>query len=256
MANTVTEYYNNYDEEHRLFKDNLHRIEWLTTMHFFDKLLKPESKIFDGCAGTGSYSFALAEKGHYVTASDIVPSNVALIRSKQQNTPILRDIFTGDICHVPQYPDECFDTVLCMGAFYHLDHKTRISAMQECLRLLKKDGLLAVSYISLMASLALNLHEHLENIDTIRDCYHKQTFGDSFTFMTPQDAESLAGLFSLKIVKHLTTDGPAYLYADKINSADSDNFNKYIQLHIETCEDKSILGLGLHGLIIFQKCER
>ena len=253
MSGTIIEYYDNYDEEHRLFKDNLHRIEWLTTMDCFDKLLPPASRIFDGCAGTGNYSFALAERGHRVTASDIVPSNVAAIRSKQEAAQLLDDVFTGDICHVPGSPDKYFDVVLCMGAFYHLDSKMRFKAMQECLRLLKDGGLLAVSYISLMAYLALNIGDRLENIDMIRDCYKNKTSGDSFTYMTPGEAESMAEPFSLKIVKHLSTDGAAYFYADKINSASDEAFSKYMQLHLQTCEDKSILGYGLHGLIIFQK---
>lgn len=253
MSKEIIDYYDNYDEEHRLFRDNLHRIEWLTTMDCFGKLLPPYSRIFDGCAGTGNYSFALARRGHKVTASDIVPSNVAVIRSKQEKTHLLSDVFTGDICHVPGCPDGYFDVVLCMGAFYHLDRNARAKAMQECLRLLKDGGLLAVSYISLMANLALNLKDGLENIDMIRDCYKNQTFGDSFTYMTPGDAESMADAFSLKIIKHLTADGAAYFYADKINSASDEDFSKYMQFHLKTCEDKSILGFGLHGLIIFQK---
>lgn len=104
MSKEIIDYYDNYDEEHRLFKDNLHHIEWLTTMDCFDKLLPPASRMFDGCAGTGNYSFALAERGHRVTASDIVPSNVAAILSKQKANQLLDDVFTGDICHVPGCP--------------------------------------------------------------------------------------------------------------------------------------------------------
>lgn len=57
MANAITDYYDSYDEEGRLSRDNGHQIEWITTMAYFKKLFKPEAYILDGCAGTGNYSF-------------------------------------------------------------------------------------------------------------------------------------------------------------------------------------------------------
>ena len=65
MSNSVIGYYNTYDEDGRLFRDNSHQIEWLTTMHYFDDIIPASSKIFDGCAGTGNYAFRLAEQGHH-----------------------------------------------------------------------------------------------------------------------------------------------------------------------------------------------
>ena len=39
MDNNMTNYYNTYDEDGRLFRDYSHQIEWLTTMHYFDVVL-------------------------------------------------------------------------------------------------------------------------------------------------------------------------------------------------------------------------
>ena len=79
MDNNITDYYNAYDEDGRLFRDYSHQIEWLTTMHYFDDIIPAYSKIFDGCAGTGNYAFKLAEQGHSVVASDLVPHNVDIM---------------------------------------------------------------------------------------------------------------------------------------------------------------------------------
>lgn len=43
MENNLAEYYNGYDEERRLFRDNSHNIEWITTMHYFKDLIPPNS---------------------------------------------------------------------------------------------------------------------------------------------------------------------------------------------------------------------
>ena len=50
-----------------------------------------------------------------------------------------------------------FDIVLCMGAFYHLNQNMRCKAMEQCLRLLKSNGILVISYINLITALHLNI---------------------------------------------------------------------------------------------------
>ena len=101
MESTVINYYNNYDEEGRLFRNNTHNIEWITTMHYFKRLIPTNSYIFDGCAGTGNYAFELASLGHKVEASDIVPHNVDIMKQKQNDNSKLADIYVGifAICH-------------------------------------------------------------------------------------------------------------------------------------------------------------
>jgi len=39
MDFAIINYYNNYDEEVRLFRNNTHKIEWITTMHYFKRLI-------------------------------------------------------------------------------------------------------------------------------------------------------------------------------------------------------------------------
>lgn len=83
---SIVEYYENYDEEARLIKDNAHKIEFITTMHFLDKFVKPSSRILEVGAGTGRYSFSLAEKGHSVTALDITPKHIEIMKEKARNS--------------------------------------------------------------------------------------------------------------------------------------------------------------------------
>ncbi len=64
MSEQIKSYYENYDEDGRLFRDKAHIPEWLTTVRYFDRLFAPGSHILDACAGTGRYSFYLADKGH------------------------------------------------------------------------------------------------------------------------------------------------------------------------------------------------
>ncbi|MBA4686842.1 MAG: methyltransferase domain-containing protein [Candidatus Galacturonibacter soehngenii] len=248
----IIDYYSNYDEDGRLFRDYSHNIEWLTTMHYFNTVLPQRCRIFDGCAGTGNYAFELAKRGHSVVASDIVPHNVDMIHKKQQNN-LLQDIFIGDICNVDKYDNQYFDVVLCMGAFYHLNEEGRNCAIKECLRILKKEGILVISYINLLAVLFMQLDKRLENIEEILGYYENRNLGDSFIYMLPEDIETMSSDYKLKILHHLTSDGNVYMHNNSFNDASKENFEKYMKLHLKTCENKNILGYGLHGLVFLMK---
>lgn len=73
MKNYVVESYENYKEEDRLSTNNARKIEFITTTKVFDELISGKKKILDCAAGTGVYTFYLADKGHDVTATDITP---------------------------------------------------------------------------------------------------------------------------------------------------------------------------------------
>jgi 2-polyprenyl-3-methyl-5-hydroxy-6-metoxy-1,4-benzoquinol methylase len=253
MKNDVINYYNSYDEDGRLFRDNMHQIEFITTMTYFKKLFKRGSFILDGCSGTGNYSFKLAELGHKVTAGDIVPHNVDILLSKQERTPILNDIYLGSITDLSRFESEAFDIVLCMGAFYHLDSDERKIAMDECLRVLKPKGLLVVSYINNSALSVYNLSDRLENIDDVLSWYNNKTIDGIFLHMSPLEIEQIAKDYNTEIIAHIATDGISPLLSNKINDASKEDFEKWILFHLQSCEDKSLLGYSLHGLAVLQK---
>ena len=81
MDNLI-DYYEQQDEDNRLNLDRAHNLEYLTTIKYLDKICHGSVSILDACAGTGAYCFYLAEKGHSVTAGDIVPANVNIIKEK------------------------------------------------------------------------------------------------------------------------------------------------------------------------------
>lgn len=253
MEREIINYYKAYDEDGRLFRNNSHKIEWLTSMHYLKKFIKEGAFLLDGCAGTGNYAFPLAESGYEVIAGDIVPGNIDIIREKQKNSPVLKDIYVGNMLDLSRFSDENFDAVLCMGAFYHVDDEIRSGIMKECLRVLKPGGLLVISYINTMAGVIVGLDDKLNNMDQADKWFENRTTDGVFLYMTPYEIEKMALSFHMEIVCHLAVDGINYLLSDKINAADEENFNKWYQFHLKTCEDKSLLGYSLHSMIILRK---
>jgi 2-polyprenyl-3-methyl-5-hydroxy-6-metoxy-1,4-benzoquinol methylase len=126
-------YYDGYDEEGRLDRDNCHRLEFLTTVHYLDRILAPRARVLDVAAGTGRYAFYLAGKGHQVTARDIVPAHVEAMRRKAAASQSRLDIGWGDARDLAAFEPESFDAVLCMGPMYHLHEPgERRAVVGEC----------------------------------------------------------------------------------------------------------------------------
>ena len=252
MQNKVIEYYENYDEKGRLQRDNAHKIEYRTTIYYFDKLFKANSKVLDVCAGTGAYSFYLAGKGHHVTACDLVPHNVEIIR-ENINAGQLDDIQICNALDLSRFKDGSFDIVLCMGALYHLkDEHEKYMAVRECGRVLKSGGLLILSYINKFASIIMQVNGELTNMDEATAIYTKKS--DSvFTFTTPNEVEEMAGHCNVTAIHNIGTDGMVYALGNRIKNASEQNFDKWLKYHISTCEEPSILGASLHGLYIGKK---
>lgn len=146
----IEKYYEGYDEDSRLIKDNSHRVEFITTTHILDEKIKAGSKILDVGAGTGRYSSYYFNRGNKITALDIVPKNVEIMEEKFKAVKSEDlEIRLGDAKDLSLFESNTFDVVLCLGPMYHLlNYEDQIKCIDECLRVLKPDGILAVAYIN------------------------------------------------------------------------------------------------------------
>ena len=252
MLESIKRYYENYDEEGRLFRDKAHLPEWLTTIRYFDRLFAPGSRILDACAGTGRYSFYLADKGHKVTACDLVEHHVSVIKSKP-NSDILDKITTCNVLDLSRFQENSFDVVLCMGAMYHLstdDDKTK--AITECARVCKAGGLIVLSYLNYFSVVAAEVQKGLADLDDVlaafeddSDCLWKAT--------TPTKMEKYVSNAGLDVLHNIGADGLSFVLAEKVNAATDEAFDKWMEYIYKHCEEPSIVGYSMHGLLIGRK---
>jgi len=234
MQEKVINYYENYDEEGRLFRDNAHMVEYLTSIHYFDKLFSPNSHILDACAGTGRYSFYLSKKGHTVTACDLVEHNVNIIKSNPEASR-LNDIKICNVLNLSEFEESSFDVVLCMGALYHLqDNKERQKAVSECVRVCKAKGIVVLSYI-IDSEKPPDLSPD-ENV---------------FFSITPCEINKFAKTNRLDTIHNILTDGVINIIgSDKLNEANDEEFRKYMESYYLICEEPRVIMTGGHGLYI------
>ncbi|MCL2774139.1 MAG: class I SAM-dependent methyltransferase [Oscillospiraceae bacterium] len=240
MLENVIQFYENYDEDGRLFRDKAHMIEYLTTIHYFDRMFTSDLQILDACAGTGRYSFYLADKGHIVTACDLVEYNADIIKSKP-DADKLSGISVCNVLDMSQFEQNSFDVVLCMGALYHLDSiGLKEKAVSECTRVCKMGGIVVLAYI------VDNPKRRLKNPG---HCIYDGIFFSS----GPRKIEKIAAKCGLEKMRNIGTDGLIYNTGIELNEASDADFEKYMDHYYLICEDESSIEASIHGLYIGKK---
>lgn len=259
MSKQLDDFYQNEGyEDVRLEQNSPHRLEFITITSYLDKFVKPGIRVLDPCSGTGIYSFYLADRGVSVTAGDIVEFNVRMIEEKAaarrgilaQGAVDLESIYQGDILNLSAFPDESYDVVLCMGAFYHLTNPLdRLQAVSECCRVLKKGGIIFCTYINRMSVILQNTERDMGNLDEIID-FLKEGIQDIFYCSTPQEVERVMTAVGFEKVHHFGADGIGTFLHNTIDHLSAAGFEQYRVLHAATCEDESILGYSFHGVYV------
>ena len=139
-------YYNEWNEDDRLLS-RFGQVEFLTTIRFIEKYLKPGMKVLEVGAGSGRYSHYFARKGYEVNAVELVERNIEDFKKKTlpgENITIVQ----GDAVNLHMLKDNEYDIVLHLGPMYHLSAENeRKAAVNEALRVAKPKGIVFMAYI-------------------------------------------------------------------------------------------------------------
>jgi len=154
--------------------------------------------------------------------------------------------------------------VLCLGPMYHLTNECyREKCIKESLRVLKKGGILAISYInkhfvlnSVMITdkrfLTNQFVDKILNTGVIKDG-GKRVLLDRCFFTTPLEMEAFITKFNTKIIDHVGTDGISPFLKDFVDNMNDEEYDTWLHYILSSCREKSILGMSNHGLLICRK---
>ncbi|UNL83046.1 class I SAM-dependent methyltransferase [Priestia koreensis] len=145
---SIIDYYTAFDEWGRLDREPLEfQINW----HYIQKYLPSSGHILDNGAGPGKYAMRLAQAGHTVTLTDLVPRLVEVAKEKAVELSVAEqfaDFHVADARDLSHFSDEVFDASLALGPMYHLQEKEdRNKAIKELYRVTKKDGFVFVAFM-------------------------------------------------------------------------------------------------------------
>ena len=252
----IQKFYNTeWNESERLLPQS-GQIEYITTMKYLEMYCKKDMSVLDACAGGGIYSFPLASLGCKVTAGDLIDVNVEHIKSENAKNPKLKHIYQGNVLDLSSFKDQSFDVVLNLGSYYHLCNEAdRQKSLSETLRVLKNGGIYMIAYINRCANYMAHFEELKDNFSFLVNYMHKGYIENSTLFYsaTPEMIEEDLRKQNLKLLHHVATDGPVFIYRDIVEQMSKKDFEAFMDIHLSLCDKGSNLGYSEHGLVVAQK---
>lgn len=254
----IEDYYNNYDEESRLLS-RYGMVEFYTTMNYIEKYTAPDSRIIEIGAGTGRYSHALARKGYYVDAVELVEHNIKIF--KENITPDENiTICQGNATDLSVVESDKYDITLLLGPMYHLfTEEEQTKALSEAFRVTKQGGVIFAAYC--MGDSTILTYGFLQNkiYEIISDCKLDDGFSQFvspwgvFQLYRTENIISLRNKFKVKPLHLVGTDGYSNHMRESLENMGEKTFQLYLKYHFATCERTDMLGISHHTLDIFKK---
>ena len=129
----LKEFYETIDENSRL-DSRYGNIEYVTTMKYIEKYLKPGDRIIEIGAGTGRYSHTFARRGFSIDAVELLEHNIDIFKANTtENENII--ITQGNAVDLSGFESESYDITLLLGPMYHLfTEEEKLKALSEALR--------------------------------------------------------------------------------------------------------------------------
>ena len=103
-------HYSSFNEDARLMSKH-GSVEFLTTMRYIDKYIKPDDRVLEIGAGTGRYSHALAHQGYAVDAVELVEHNIEMFRKNIQPDETIT-VTQGNALDLSDFSDSQYDITL------------------------------------------------------------------------------------------------------------------------------------------------
>ena len=257
----IIDFYNQYDEDRRLVSKH-GTVEFLTTMRYIEKYMKPGSRVIEIGAGTGRYSHALARQGYAVDAVELVEHNIEVFHRNTLSTENIT-VTQGNALDLSAFPSDQYDITLLLGPLYHLyTLEDKRQALREAIRVTKPGGVVFAAYVISDGCLLdegfhrgnVNAAEYISNGLLDADTFAaKSEPKDLFELVRKEDIDELMSVFSTTRLHYAASDGCALFMREAIDKMDHDTFALYLKYHFATCEREDFVGVTSHSIDIFRK---
>ena len=252
-------YYGNYDEDGRL-RSRHGMVEFLTTMRYVEKYLRPGMRILEIGAATGRYSHTLARQGYRVDAVELLEHKIEVFK---QNTlpgePVT--ITQGNAVDLSGFESGTYDITLLLGPMYHLfTREDKLAALGEAVRVTKKGGIVVAAYCMGDASILSygfirgKVHEIIEKC--MLDPVTFDTFSnpwDVFELHRKEDIDELRQQFPVTQLHFVATDGYTNHIRDVVDAMDEKTYKVFLNYHFATCERLDMIGYSHHTIDVFRR---
>ena len=259
LKNRLELHYSGYDEDGRLLT-RYRQVEYLTTMRYIEKYLRPACRILEVGAGTGRYSHALARMGYRVDAVELTEHNLSILRQTTLPSERLTAI-QGNALDLSGFSDNTYDITLVLGPMYHLyTAEDKVQALREAVRVTKTGGVIFAAYCMADPAIVQYAFRRGGLQDTVaRGQLDLQTFRttsypfDLFELYRTEDIDALRERLPVTQLHYVAADGYTNHMRDTMEAMDDTTFDIYLKYHLATCERRDLIGFSNHTLDIFRK---
>lgn len=258
----LSDYYSGYDEDGRL-RSRHGMVEYLTTMRYIERYLKPGMRILEIGAGTGRYSHALARKGYQVEAVELIQHNINIFLQNTQPGEAVT-IHQGNAKDLHMFEDDTFDITLLLGPMYHLfTVAEQKQALAEAIRVTKPDGLFFAAYCGNDATMVQYCFGRgMLKLEKYRKLVDMETFKASsdpselFELYRREDIDALMEGFETERLHYVGTDMATNYMRQQMGEMEEELFALYLKYHFTICERSDMVGVSHHILDIHRKGKR
>lgn len=255
----IKNFYDRYDEDSRL-RTKYGLVEFITTMTYIKRYLKPNDKIIDIGAGTGRYSHALAELGYSIDAVELVDSNIDIFK-KNMTEEMKISITQGNAKDLSGFKDNTYDVTLLFGPMYHLfNTEDKEKVLSEAIRVTKENGIVFIAYCISDATILSDgfiggyLKEFIEQEWVDTDTFKTESKPkDLFELVRKEDIDIITSRFNVERLHYVATDGFTNFMRETIEKMDEETFDIYMRYHLSICERTDMVGLTHHSLDVLKK---
>lgn len=248
------------NEEERLLSRS-GNIEFITTMSYIHSYLgnNKQARILEVGAGTGRYSIALADEGYHVDAMELVEENLVILQSKIKPEYHIH-AEQGNVLDLSRYENNIFDLTLVLGPMYHLftDDDKR-TALREAIRVTKENGIIMVAYCMNEATILQYMFGERQIVDYVENKKLAPDFkcisepSEVFDLMRVEDIERINLGMEVTREKLIATDGAAMYMDTMLQKMTEEEYNLFVEYHLNTCERQDLIGATNHALDILKK---
>lgn len=255
----LTDFYSQYDEDGRLLSKH-GWVEYLTTMRYIEKYLRPGMRVLEVGAGTGRYSHTLARQGYRVDAVELVQHNIEIFRQNTQPGENIT-IRQGNAKDLAFLSEDTYDITLLLGPMYHLfTVPEQKQALTEAIRVTKPGGVVFVTYCNNDATMVQYCFGRgMLREERYRCLVDPVTFKASsdpaelFQLYRKEDIDALMAEFPVERLHYVGTDMATNFMRQAVDEMEEELYELYLQYHFSICERPDMIGATHHMLDVFRK---
>lgn len=256
-------------EWRRLVTDPYRKLEFDTTMHFVEKYFpKKNGLVLDAGGGPGRYTVEFGKLGLDVVLLDLSPEMLKIAERQIRRSRVqkrVKQVIQGYVDDLSMFENETFDAVACLGGplSHVVDDVRREKAIEELIRVAKKNSPIIVSVIGRLAVLVTELIRLPEEIELeffpqmrdTGDYYGGHGFAPCH-FYLPEELKESFEKTGVQVLEMVGLEGLASGHREETNTMANkrpEAWKIWWETHLKTCTHPTSVGISEHFMIICKK---